>query len=105
MRPARGDRGGPAGLGLLIGVLIYDAAVAGLLVYAALFLGMAGVALWPAVVAHAALAVWCVELSAGHSPRRRARPNGGPRLGCAEGSNADHCASGATSFAGRQAGR
>jgi hypothetical protein len=57
---ARGDRGSPAGFGLLIGVLVYDAAATGLLVYAAVFLAMAGVALWPAVVVHAALGVWCV---------------------------------------------
>jgi hypothetical protein len=50
----------PAQLGLLIGVLIYDAAAAGLLIYAGLFLNMAGLALWPAVVLHSALAVWCV---------------------------------------------
>jgi hypothetical protein len=57
---ARGDGGGPAQLGVLSGVLIYDLAAAVLLAYAGLVLGLVGIALWPAVVIHAALAVWCV---------------------------------------------
>lgn len=57
--PARNDPGCPAQRGLLFGVLIYDLAAAALLVYAGLFLDMAGVALWPAVVVHVVLAVWC----------------------------------------------
>jgi hypothetical protein len=57
---ARGDPGSPAALGLLIGVLIYDAAAAGLLLYAATAMNMVGVVLWPAVVVHAVLAAWCI---------------------------------------------
>jgi hypothetical protein len=45
---------------LLSGVLIYDIAAAGLLAYAALFLDMAGIGLWPAVAVHVVLAAWCV---------------------------------------------
>jgi hypothetical protein len=56
----RRDDRNPAQLGLLTGVLIYDGAAAVLLAGAGLFLNMAGIALWPAVVLHAALAVWCV---------------------------------------------
>jgi hypothetical protein len=56
----RRDNLNPAQLGVLAGVLVYDVAVAGLLAYAGLFLNLAGVALWPAVVLHTALAVWCV---------------------------------------------
>jgi hypothetical protein len=59
-RLARGDRHGPARQGLLVGALIYDAAAAVLLAYAGLVLTLAGVALWPAVVLHTALAGWCV---------------------------------------------
>jgi hypothetical protein len=44
---------------LLSGVLLYDVAAAGLLVFAALFLNMAALALWPGVVLHTALALWC----------------------------------------------
>ena len=58
--PARNDRGSLAQLGLLTGLLIYDVAAAALLAYAGCVLGMVGVALWPAVVAHVMLAVWCV---------------------------------------------
>jgi hypothetical protein len=57
---ARNDGPGPAQLGLLTGVLVYDGAAAGLLAYAGSVLDMAGIALWPAVVLHAALTVWCV---------------------------------------------
>ncbi len=58
---ARNDPGRPAQLGLLTGVLIYDTAAAVLLAYAGLFLDMAGIALWPVVVFHAALAFWCAK--------------------------------------------
>jgi hypothetical protein len=50
----------PARLDLLLGVLVYDAAAALLLLYAALAAGWVGVALWPAVVLHLGLAAWCV---------------------------------------------
>jgi hypothetical protein len=57
---ARNDHGRPAQLGLLAGVLTYDVAAAVLLAYAGFVLSMAGLALWPAVVLHAALAFWCL---------------------------------------------
>jgi hypothetical protein len=56
----RRDGPGPSQLGLLAGALAYDAAVAALLAYAGLFSNFVGIALWPAVVLHASLAVWCV---------------------------------------------
>ena len=56
----RSDRRGPAQLGLLTGVLIYDAAAAMILAYAGCFLSPVGVALWPAVVLHGVLALWSV---------------------------------------------
>jgi hypothetical protein len=56
----RSDKGGASQFGSLTGILIYDLAAAVILAYAGLFLGLVGVALWPAVVLHAALAVWCV---------------------------------------------
>jgi hypothetical protein len=56
----RSDTSGPAQLGLIAGVLVYDAAAAVLLAYAGLCLSLAGMALWPAVVLHAAMAGWCV---------------------------------------------
>ena len=53
------DQRTPAQLGLLTGILIYNVAVALLLGFAGTVLKMAGIALWPAVVLHTALAVWC----------------------------------------------
>jgi hypothetical protein len=56
----RADQHSPAQLGLLTGVLTYDVAAAGILAYTGLYLRLVGIALWPAVVLHSALAVWCV---------------------------------------------
>jgi hypothetical protein len=56
----RNAHGRPAQRGLLIAALIYDVAAAAALTYLGSIKGMAGVALWPAVAAHSALAVWCV---------------------------------------------
>jgi hypothetical protein len=50
---------GPAQLGLIAGVLVYDAVAVVLLAHAGLYSSLAGIALWPAVVLHAVLAVWC----------------------------------------------
>jgi hypothetical protein len=56
----RSDQLGPAQRGLIAGVLVYSAVVAGLLVYAGLFLNLVGIALWPAVAVHAVLFAGCV---------------------------------------------
>jgi hypothetical protein len=56
---ARTDALTPAQLGLLTGILIYHVVVAMLLAFAGAVLKMIGVLLWPAVVLHAILAVWC----------------------------------------------
>ena len=56
---ARNDLGSATQFGLVIGVLIYDVVVAALLAYAGLFLELTGIVLWPAVVAHVGLALWC----------------------------------------------
>lgn len=55
---ARTDELNPSLYGLLIGILIYNAAVSILLVYAGAVLKMSGGMLWPAVVFHAILVVW-----------------------------------------------
>lgn len=57
---ARNDPNSSAQRGLLLGILLYDLAAAGILAYAGWFLGLAGIALWPAVGLHFALAVCCV---------------------------------------------
>jgi hypothetical protein len=55
----RSDTHGAAQLGLLIGVFTYDVAAALILACTGLFVNLVGIALWPAVVLHAALATWC----------------------------------------------
>jgi len=40
--------------------LLYNTAVAAVLAYAGIGLGLTGVGIWPAVLLHAALAVWCL---------------------------------------------
>lgn len=56
----RNDEQSNAARGLVVGMLIYNAAVATILAYAGIGLGLRSAALWPAVVVHAAMAVWCV---------------------------------------------
>lgn len=56
---ARRDGRGPAQIGMLTGILFYDAAAAVLLVYAGAILKMDGIALWPAAAVHLLLAGWC----------------------------------------------
>jgi hypothetical protein len=55
-----GRKDSPAQRGLIAGALVYGVAAALLLAYAALALQLAGIALWPAVTLHGALAVCCV---------------------------------------------
>ena len=55
----RSDKHRSAQWGLLASVLVYDVAAAVILAYAG-FLGLVGIALWPAVFVHSALAVWCI---------------------------------------------
>ena len=57
---ARGDSTGRAAKGLTTAMLLYNAAVVAILVLAWVSQGLSGVALWPVVLIHAALAVWCV---------------------------------------------
>ncbi len=57
---ARGDTDSPAQYGQITGVLTYDVGAASLLAYAGTAMHMAGIVLWPAVVLHASLAVWCL---------------------------------------------
>lgn len=53
----RGPSRGPTAV--VAGMLIYNLAVPILLLHAA-SLGMRGIALWPASILHAALAIWCI---------------------------------------------
>jgi Kef-type K+ transport system membrane component KefB len=57
---ARGDTQSRAGNGLVAAMLLYDVAVAAILAYAAIENSLYGVALWPAVILHTVMGVWCV---------------------------------------------
>ena len=57
---ARTDTPSRAARGLVAAMLFYNFSVAALLAYAGLGLGLHGVALWPAVVLHAVMTIWCV---------------------------------------------
>jgi len=57
---ARNDQPSRAAAGLIAALLLYNAAALAVLVHAGLGLGLSGIGLWPAVLLHAALAIWCV---------------------------------------------
>jgi len=57
---ARNDQQSAAVKGLIAALLVYNAAAVAVLVYAAYGLARSGIGLWPAIIVHVALAVWCV---------------------------------------------
>jgi hypothetical protein len=50
----------PASQGVVVALLFYNLAVAGVLAFAGFGHDLHGVLLWPAVIFHIAMAVWCV---------------------------------------------
>jgi hypothetical protein len=56
---AREDTAGHAAKGLVVAMLLYNVVVVVILVLAWSRQGLFGIALWPVVLAHAALAAWC----------------------------------------------
>lgn len=57
---ALNDRQSRAAAGLIAALLLYNVAVVSILVHASTGLRLSGIGLWPTVVLHVALAVWCI---------------------------------------------
>jgi putative Ca2+/H+ antiporter (TMEM165/GDT1 family) len=58
---ARDDEQSRAATGLIVSMLLYNTAAVALLGYAGMVSRLAGVALWPGILLHVALATWCIE--------------------------------------------
>jgi hypothetical protein len=65
---ARHDAHSLVAKGLVAGMLLYNAGVVSLLVYAGTALGLTGEGLWPAILVHAVLGIWCVVGLASKGP-------------------------------------
>jgi len=57
---ARGDTQSRAARGLVAAMFLYNVATVAVLAFVGIGFGLQGAALWPAVVLHAVMAVWCV---------------------------------------------
>jgi hypothetical protein len=57
---ARHDGPGRAAMGVVSGMVVYNAGILAVLVHAGLGLGLSGSGLWPAALVHALMAAWCV---------------------------------------------
>ena len=56
----RSEPNGIAAKGIVTGMVFYNVAVVGLLAYSFFGAGLTGIGLWPAVILHTGLAIWCI---------------------------------------------
>jgi hypothetical protein len=66
---ARCDTQSRAARGLVTAVLLYDVAAVAILAFAGIGFELHGAALWPAVVLHASMSIWCVACLRQKSPQ------------------------------------
>jgi hypothetical protein len=57
---ARDDGQSRAARGLVGGMVLYNAGIAIVLAYAGIGLALAGIGLWPAVLLHVGMTIWCL---------------------------------------------
>jgi hypothetical protein len=57
---ARNDGRSRAARGLAVAIAIYNAGIMTVLVYGSVGLKLSGIGLWPTVLVHAGMAIWCV---------------------------------------------
>jgi hypothetical protein len=57
---ARNDGINSAVNGLVVAMLLYNISITLILIYAALDLSLSGIGLWPVVLLHMAMSVWCI---------------------------------------------
>jgi hypothetical protein len=57
---ARDEKQGKAVKGLVTAMTVYNIGVISVLLYAGLILRLSGIGLWPVVVVHLAMTVWCI---------------------------------------------
>ena len=57
----RNEKQGKAVKGLVTAMTVYNFGVIIVLIYAGIILGLSGIGLWPVVVVHLAMSVWCIS--------------------------------------------
>ncbi len=72
---ARTDIQSPAARGLVTAMLFYNLAAVVLFIYADFYLKLQGIALWSAVILHAAMAAWCLSCLRQSSQMNPPKPN------------------------------
>jgi len=57
----RNDKHGKVVIGLVTAMIVYNIGVIIVFIYAAISLGLSGIGLWPVVLVHLAMSVWCIS--------------------------------------------